>query len=94
MKVVRTTLILGSAVGLLSLGSVVTSAGAATRVACGATITRSTTLTANVGPCHGDGIVVAASNITLDLHGHRVFGDAAPEATGDFAGIRLQRTSN
>jgi len=78
---------------MVFLGSAITSAGAATRVACGARITRDTTLAADVGPCRGDGIVVTADNITLDLDGHRVFGNAAPEARGDFAGIRLQHTT-
>jgi len=93
MKGVRTILVLGSAVSLILLASTTTSAGAATRVRCGATITGTTKLAADVGPCPGDGLVVTAGNLTLDLNGHRVFGNAAPEAQGDFAGIRLQRTN-
>ncbi|MDQ6798067.1 MAG: right-handed parallel beta-helix repeat-containing protein [Actinomycetota bacterium] len=93
MKGVRTTVVLGSALGLVFFGSAITPAGAATRVRCGATITATTKLAADVGPCPGDGVVVTANNITLDLNGHRVFGNAAPEAQGDFAGIRLQKTS-
>jgi len=93
MKGVRTTLALGSALSLVLVGSAITSAGAGTRVACGARINRNTTLASDVGPCRGDGIVVTADNITLNLNGHRVFGNAAPEAQGDFAGIRLLRTT-
>ncbi|HEX3394760.1 MAG TPA: right-handed parallel beta-helix repeat-containing protein [Acidimicrobiales bacterium] len=93
MKGVRTTLVLGSAVSLMLVGSTITSAGAATKVACGARVNRNTTLTSDVGPCRGDGLIVTADNITLDLNGHRVFGNAAPEARGDFAGIRLQKTT-
>jgi Right handed beta helix region len=45
-------------------------------LACGATVTTSVTLTANVGPCSGsDGLVVAADGITLNLNGHTVSGD-------------------
>ena len=41
---------------------------------CGQTITASTTLKSNIGPCGGDGIVIGADNITLNLGGHRLFG--------------------
>src|SRR5919199_4582097 len=61
-------------------------AGAAT-LTCGSVITASTVLDADVGPCSGDGLVVGASGVTLNLNGHRVFGTAGP---GDNAGIRLQ----
>jgi streptogramin lyase len=37
-------------------------------------ITRNTTLTHDIGPCQGSGIVVAADNVTLDLAGHKVQG--------------------
>ena len=43
-------------------------------VACGQTITQSTTLTADLGPCANYGLIVGADNITLDLGGHRIFG--------------------
>lgn len=51
-------------------------------------VTRSTVLDRDIGPCRGDGILVTASNITLDLNGHRVFG--SPQRLGDFAGIHLR----
>ncbi|MGH9222394.1 MAG: right-handed parallel beta-helix repeat-containing protein [Acidimicrobiales bacterium] len=56
-------------------------------VVCGQTITQSTTLTADVGPCSADGIVVGADNITLNLNGFRLFGTPA---TGDGAGVLVQ----
>ena len=56
-------------------------------LACGQTITQNTTLTADVGPCPDNGIIVGADNIVLDLGGHRVFGVAA---AGDKAGILVQ----
>ena len=55
---------------------------------CGQTITQSTTLTANVGPCTNNGIIVGANNITLDLNGFRIFGTAG--ISGDGAGVLLQ----
>ncbi len=66
-----------STVGLgvlaVSAGLVMASPAAAANPACGATITSSTTLTGDVGPCTGDGLRVKADNITLDLNHHRVF---------------------
>jgi len=71
------------------VGTGFVSAGAAQAavLACGSTITQSTTLTANVGPCAGgDGLVVTASNITLNLNNFKVIGK---KHAGDAAGIRL-----
>lgn len=78
----------------LLMGGIVGAPGAgAAVVSCGQTITQSTTLTADVGPCSGNGIVVGADNIVLDLNGRRVLGNGDQGAGGDFAGIRLaQRT--
>jgi hypothetical protein len=66
------------ALALAVLGSPVLTAGAsAAAPGCGATLTHSVTLTADVGPCnHGDGLVVRKSGITVDLNGHKVFSDA------------------
>jgi parallel beta-helix repeat protein len=55
---------------------------------CGQTITAATVLTHDLGPCVGDGIIVGANNVTLDLGGHRVFGFPDP-GDGKEAGIRL-----
>jgi parallel beta-helix repeat protein len=43
-------------------------------VTCGDTITQSLKLTADIGPCSGDGIIIGADNITLDCNGHTVSG--------------------
>lgn len=56
-------------------------------VKCGTVITTSTTLTADVGPCVGGGLVVGADGITLDLGGFAVLGK--PNRTGDGVGIRV-----
>lgn len=48
-------------------------AGAA-HLACGATITTSTVLDSDIGPCPTGGLIVGADNVVLDLNGHRVFG--------------------
>lgn len=57
---------------------------------CGQTLTRSTVLARDLGPCAGDGIVVGADGITVDLNGHRVLGTPGP---GDNVGIRLRGRS-
>jgi parallel beta-helix repeat protein len=62
-------------------------AGAA-HVGCGQTITQTTVLDSDVGPCTGTGINVDADNITLDLNGHRVFGTSG---FGEGAGILVFR---
>ncbi|HUR23601.1 MAG TPA: right-handed parallel beta-helix repeat-containing protein [Acidimicrobiales bacterium] len=43
---------------------------------CGQTITQSTTLTADLGPCPNYGLIIGADGIVLDLGGHRIFGTA------------------
>jgi hypothetical protein len=41
---------------------------------CGATVTQDVTLTADLLDCPGDGLVVGAAGITVDLNGHTVSG--------------------
>jgi parallel beta-helix repeat protein len=80
------------ALALLGTPVVAGTAGAAV-LSCGQVITQSTVLENDVGPCPANGahgIVVGASNITLDLNGHTVFGTAA---RGEGAGVyMLNRT--
>ena len=66
------------------LGTVLVGTAAAAHVSCGQTITQSTTLDSDVGPCAGTGIRVGADNVTLDLGGRTVYGTQAP---GEGAGI-------
>ncbi len=75
--------------GALGLPELQGVAGA--EVGCGAVITRSTTLRADVGPCSGDGLVITANGVRLNLGGHRVFGTAAQ---GTSVGIRLAGVTN
>jgi Right handed beta helix region len=46
----------------------------ATHVNCGDTITTNTTLDSDLINCPGNGIVIGADNITLDLNGHTIDG--------------------
>jgi len=72
---------------MLGTGAVTASAAAPAAVSCGQAITSNTKLTSNVGPCAGDGLVVQADNVTLNLNGFKVYGANGPEETN---GIRLQ----
>jgi parallel beta-helix repeat protein len=55
---------------------------------CGAIITADTTLGSDLTDCSGDGIVIGAAGITLDLDGHTIDGDATAGATEAGIGIR------
>jgi hypothetical protein len=46
----------------------------ATRVSCGQTITHDTTLTVDLINCPGDGLVIGADNLTLNLNRHTIDG--------------------
>lgn len=65
----------------------ITGAEAQVQPACGQTITQSTTLTADLGPCPNFGVIIGADGITLDLGGHRIFG--TPNFL-DQAGVLMQ----
>ncbi|HET9050878.1 MAG TPA: right-handed parallel beta-helix repeat-containing protein, partial [Candidatus Dormibacteraeota bacterium] len=54
---------------------------------CGEVITSSTKLSADVGPCLGDGVIIGADGITLNLNGHSIIGSGTK--VDDVAGIRL-----
>src|SRR4051795_3012474 len=50
----------------------------ASALPCGTVVTTSITLTSDIGPCDFvDGLVVGASDITIDLNGHTIFGGGA-----------------
>jgi parallel beta-helix repeat protein len=67
---------------------------ASTVVTCGQTVTTSITLANDVGPCLGDGLVVSANNVTVDLGGHTVRGAGTdPAGAVDQAGVRLDNVS-
>lgn len=76
---------------LITIGSagLRTETALAATVECGQVITQSTVLDADVGPCLGDGLVIGAANITVDLGGHRIFGAAS---TG--VGVRIPGTGS
>lgn len=52
------------------------------QVSCGSTINQNTTLTADLNNCPGNGVVIGASGITLDLGGHTIDGDGDDVGNG------------
>jgi parallel beta-helix repeat protein len=50
----------------------------ASHVSCGDTVTQDTKLDSDLVNCPGDGIVIGADNITLDLNGHLIDGTGFP----------------
>ena len=67
----------------MALLAVPATASAHQQLACGATITKSTTLRADLANCPGDGLVIGRDNITLDL-GRRTI-----DGTGAGVGIKV-----
>ncbi len=83
----RRTLASAGSLALLTLGVVgVAGPAYASHVACGQTITVSTVLDGNVGPCQ-TGLTVGADNITLDLNGFTLSGTPV---NGEGPGIALE----
>ena len=65
----------------------------AAHVSCGQTVTTSITLHADVGPCAGPAaLIVGANNVTIDLGGHRLFGETGPLDMGG-TGVRIEGRS-
>ena len=72
------------ALGIAVVIALAPSTASAQPLTCGQTITRDTTLHSDLGPCPGDGLVIGADNVTLDLNGHVIIGNA----TGEDVGVR------
>jgi parallel beta-helix repeat protein len=84
--VARAAIAAGAAAGFLALSS---GPAAAHGVSCGDTITRDTTLHGNLTNCPGDGLVIGAGDITLDLNGYTIDGDktGAPDCELTATGV-------
>lgn len=82
----------GVGLSLLAFGAPLAGTASAAHIGCGATITVSTTLHSDIGPCPGNGLIIGADKITLDLGGHRIFGTPGP-GDGLAGGVRLPQRS-
>jgi len=60
---------------------------------CGATVTRSVTLRGDLLGCPGDGLVIGASGVKVDLHGFTIGGSKTPGSAGirneGYAGLQV-----
>jgi parallel beta-helix repeat protein len=68
--------VFGCALALLP--ALLPSSAVATHVSCGDVITQDTTLDSDLVNCPGEGVVIGASGITLDLAGHLIDGARGP----------------
>ena len=59
-------------------------------VACGDTITADVTLTADLTGCPGDGLIVAADGVRLDLNGHVAIVEGISKP-GDYVDLRAKK---
>ncbi|MGI8777248.1 MAG: right-handed parallel beta-helix repeat-containing protein [Acidimicrobiales bacterium] len=92
----------GRALGVLSasalaVGGMVALAGPASAAVlnCGDTVTTNTTLSNDVGPCTGNGLIIGASGITLNLGGHTITGSNTTNTTrNEQVGVLIQAKRN
>ncbi|MPZ65269.1 MAG: hypothetical protein GEU83_07025 [Pseudonocardiaceae bacterium] len=89
----RRSLAIAAGTTLLSATTFVGTAAGQDAIGCGDVITEDTTLAADIGPCPGDGLIVEADGVTLDLGGHTITGDPNARRAPDKAGILLYRVS-
>lgn len=75
----------------LSIVGLASEASATHQPSCGETITHNVILNADVGPCTGDGLIIGADNITVDLNGHTIGGlPGVPQIDGTGAGVLIE----
>jgi parallel beta-helix repeat protein len=84
----RTALLAGTVLALVATPTVAQAKPSAA-IACGAVLTSSIVLTRDLTNCPGDGLVVGADGITVDLGGHAVSGDGAQGTSSIDAGVRV-----
>jgi large repetitive protein len=94
MRIRRAHALALAAGGCLLVGASTAGAGTPTPpVRCGTTLTRSTTLTADLVHCAGTGLIIGADGITVNLAGHVISGTNAPGSEGiaddGHAGVRI-----
>ncbi|HEX2273705.1 MAG TPA: right-handed parallel beta-helix repeat-containing protein [Acidimicrobiales bacterium] len=87
-RTARAQLSLALLAGVVVLGGLGGVAEAHTRH-CGDVITADEELHNDIGPCHGDGLVVRGSNITVNLNGHTIFGEGGLVVEHQAAGVRI-----
>jgi parallel beta-helix repeat protein len=84
-RLVAPITVLVAVAALTTAGSVQARVGGETEVSCGQTLTKSVKLANDLVNCPDSGLIVGASNITVDLNGHTIDG------TNKRAGIDVQK---
>jgi parallel beta-helix repeat protein len=79
----RLTVFAAAIAAVMTLGAGLGQAGGPTTVVCGQVITQNTKVGNDLTNCPGDGLVIGAANIKLDLGGHVIDGDAVNNPTDD-----------
>lgn len=75
IRAARTSIILCTGIALaIATAASATAAPTTDTLSCGDTVTTSVTLTEDLLDCPGDGLVVGADGVTIDLNGHTVSG--------------------
>ena len=80
--------------GVAVVVSHVGAAAAGSNVSCGATVTSDVRLDADLVDCPGNGLIIGASGITIDLRGHRIDGTGAGfgiENPGGYDHVTIRR---
>lgn len=71
-----------------------TATAAVETVSCGQRVDHSLTLANDIGPCPGDGLIITASGIRVELNGHTITGSNTTNQTAnEQVGIRLANVS-
>jgi hypothetical protein len=78
----RVVLSIGAVLGVVANVTVLPSAAQAKPITCGSVVTRSVVLTRDLLGCQGDGLVIGASGITVDLGGHTIAGLVSDDSVG------------
>jgi parallel beta-helix repeat protein len=87
-RLVAPITVLAAFVSLAAAGSAQAWAGGETEVSCGQTLKTSVRLTNDLVDCPGNGLIIGADNITVDLNGHTIDGTDKNE------GISIQKRAN
>ena len=82
MRAAKTTAALAAAALVAAAAGPAATASAAGSIGCGAVVTTNVILRTDIVNCSGDGLVVGANGIRIDLNGHQLTGLETPGSVG------------
>lgn len=92
-RAVLFTMVAGAAGAVGAAGASAGAGAAAPPPQCGATVTRNVTLRSDLVGCTGDGLVIGAAGVKVDLHGFTIGGSKTPGSAGirnkGYAGLQV-----